>query len=285
LFTLSATNYKGKITICITKCDGTECCYEFNWNGKPIVVSPWEPVQFEIGSKLVAVSVSPEITEPLGERIKYVSFGLANEEDLDGDAEFFAIGGTGDCDDKGSDPKPGSTDPDDDGDGIPTATEAYMARYNAFFELTCPYIPGSGEQPPTFNLVLKGGLPKLGMALISEEGNVIFDGEIDLANPDSVITSVISPGEKSATMFEFLNLYPNPTNGSFRITYATGDQQDVEIRVVNPLGHTIRVLRSEENWPGVHNMDIDARGLAGGMYRVMLYSEGEVRSKSLVIGR
>ena len=285
LFTLSATNYKGKITICITKCDGTECCYEFNWNGKPIVVSPWEPAQLNIGSKLVAVSVSPEISETVGEKIKYVSFGLAKEDDLKGEAEFFAIGGTGDCDDKGSDPKPGSIDPDDDGDGILTATKAYMARHNAFFELTCPYMPGSGEQPPTFNLVLKGGFPKLGMALISEEGNVIFDGEIDLANPDSVITSVADPGEKSATMFEFINLYPNPADGSFRITYATGERQDVEIRVINPLGQTIRVLQPEKNWPGIHNMDIDARNWADGMYRVVLYSEGDVRSKALVIGR
>jgi len=286
LFSLSAFNYKGKITICITKCDGTVCCYEFNWNGNPIVVSPWEPAQLGVESKLVAVSVNPEMTEPLEERIKYVSFGFANEEDLDSGAEFFAIGGAGDCDDTGPDPTPGiidPLDPDDDGDGIPTLY-SYMSRHSAFFELTCPYRPGSGNAP-RFNLVLKGGLPKLGMALISEAGNVIFDGEIDLANPDSVISSVITPGEVSGKMFEFINLYPNPSNGSFRVTYATGDQQDVEIRLVNPMGQTIRVLRTEENWPGVHNMEIDARDLAGGMYRVVLYSEGEVRSKSVVIGR
>jgi len=286
LFSLSAFNYKGKITICITKCDGTVCCYEFNWNGNPIVVSPWEPAQLGVESKLVAVSVNPEMTEPLEERIKYVSFGFANEEDLDSGAEFFAIGGAGDCDDTGPDPTPGiidPLDPDDDGDGIPTLY-SYMSRHSAFFELTCPYRPGSGNAP-RFNLVLKGGLPKLGMALISEAGNVIFDGEIDLTNPDSVISSVITPGEVSGKMFEFINLYPNPSNGSFRVTYATGDQQDVEIRLVNPMGQTIRVLRTEENWPGVHNMEIHARDLAGGMYRVVLYSEGEVRSKSVVIGR
>jgi len=56
-----------------------------------------------------------------------------------------------------------------------------VSRHNAFFELTCPYTPGTDDKAPMFNLVLKGGLPKLGMALISEEGNVIFDAEIDLA--------------------------------------------------------------------------------------------------------
>jgi uncharacterized repeat protein (TIGR01451 family) len=286
LFTLSAFNYKGKITICITKCDGTVCCYEFNWNGKTIVISPWEPVQLGVESKLLAVSVSPEMDESLEERIKYVSFGFANEEDLDSGAEFFAIGGTGDCDDKDTNPTPGTIDPldpDDDGDGIPTLY-SYMSRHSAFFELTCPYSPGSGNAP-RFNLVLKGGLPKMGMTLISEKGNVIFDGEIDLANPDSVISSVEISGEKSASMFEFINLYPNPSNGSFRVTYATGSQQDVEIRLVNPLGQTIKVLNPKDNFPGVHNTEIDARDLAGGVYRVFLYSEGKVRSKSVVIDR
>jgi uncharacterized repeat protein (TIGR01451 family) len=285
LFTLTAFNYKGTITVCVTKCDGSECCYEFNWNGKPIVVTPWEPVQNSIGSKLVAVSVSPEITEPLEEKIKYVSFGFANEEDLEGDAQFFAIGGTGDCDDGDPSVSPGVIDPDSDDDGISDGTESYMSRHNAFFELTCPYSPGTDDKAPTFNLVLKGGLPKMGMALISEEGNVIFDAEIDLANPDSINTSVIDPGEVSGKMFEFINLYPNPANGSFRVTYATSDQQEVEIRVVNPLGQTIKVLSPRDNMPGVHNMDIDARELAGGVYRVFLFSEGEVRSKSVVIDR
>lgn len=285
LFTLTAFNYKGTITVCVTKCDGSECCYEFNWNGKPIVVTPWEPVQNSIGGNLVAVSVSPEITEPLEERIKYVSFGFANEDDLESDAQFFAIGGTGDYDDGDPSVTPGIIDPDDDDDGISTGTESYMSRHNAFFELTCPYTPGTDDKAPTFNLVLKGGLPKMGMALISEEGNVVFDAEINLANPDSINTSVIDPGEVSGKMFEFINLYPNPTNGSFRVTYATSDQQDVEIRVVNPLGQTIKVLSPRDNMPGVHNMDIEARDLASGVYRVFLFSEGEVRSKSVVIDR
>jgi len=148
-----------------------------------------------------------------------------------------------------------------------------VSRHNAFFELTCPYTPGTDDKAPMFNLVLKGGLPKLGMALISEEGNVIFDAEIDLANPDSINTSAIDPGEVSGKMFEFINLYPNPTNGSFRVTYATSDQQDVEIRVVNPLGQAIKVLNPEGNFPGVHHKDIDARDLAGGVYRVFFFQK------------
>lgn len=283
LFTLSAFSYKGTITICVTKCDGTECCYEFNWNGKPIVVTPWEPAQLGVESKLVAVTVSPVMDESLEERVKYISFGFAKEADLDSDAEFFAIGGSGDCDDQASYPTPGVVDPDDDGDGISTAVESYMGRHNAFFELRCPYSPGGEEKNPEFNLVFKGGLPKLGMTLISEEGNVIFDGEIDLANPDSVISSILNPGEKSASMFEFINLYPNPAHNSFRISYATGNQQDVEIRLMNSLGQTIRTIPAEKKMPGLHHLDINVNGLAAGTYRVFLHSAGEVRYRPVII--
>lgn len=88
------------------------------------MVSPWEPAQLGMESNLVAVSVSPVMDESLVERIKYVPFGFANEEDLDDDIEFFAIGGSGDCIDSQSDLKPGSIDPDDDNDGISTTVDS-----------------------------------------------------------------------------------------------------------------------------------------------------------------
>jgi len=68
-----------------------------------------------------------------------------------------------------------------------------------------------------------------------------------------------------------------------RVTYSTGNQQDVEIVVVNSLGQTIKVLKPKDNFPIVHNTDIKARDLALGLYRVFFYSEDEVRSKPMAI--
>ncbi|QIA08725.1 T9SS type A sorting domain-containing protein [Draconibacterium halophilum] len=283
LFTLTAFNYTGVVTVCVTKCDGSECCYEFNWNGKPIVVIPWEPAQLGVGGKLVAVSVSPEMIENLDESIKYVSFGFADEQDLGGEAEFFAIGGTGDCDDTRAEATPGSIDPDSDDDGISDGTESYMSKHNAFFELTCPYEPGSGVQAPIFNLVLKGELPKLGMALISEDGNVVFDGEIDLANPDSVITSVGNLGDVSGKMFEFINLYPNPSDGDFTVKYATGEAMDIDILIVNQLGQIVEVQNQGRVSVGVHNTTISAAGLPAGVYKAVLKSGNRTLTKSAIL--
>ncbi len=283
LFTLTAFNYNGVVTVCVTKCDGSECCYDFNWNGKPIVVTPWEPAQMGGGGKLVAVSVSTEISEEIDESIKYVSFGFADEQEIEGDAEFFAVGATGDCDDGNESPTPGSVDPDSDDDGISDGTESYMSKHNAFFELTCPYIPGSGRQAPVFNLVLKGDLPKIGMALISEEGNVVFDGEIDLANPDSVISAVGDLGDVSGKMFEFINLYPNPSDGDFTIKYATGEAMDVDILIVNQLGQIVDIQNQGRVSMGVHNTTISAAGLPAGVYKAILKSGDKMLSKSAVL--
>jgi len=285
VFSLIANNYKGKISVCITKCDGSECCYEFNWNGKPIIVLPWEPAQLDPGNKIIAVSVSPEMDETLDEKIKYVSFGFINEDDINSDAEFFAIGGAGDCDDGRAEPKPGEVDPldpDDDDDGISTVTEAHMSRHSAFFELVCPYSPGT-DKAPVFNLVIKGGLPELGMALISEQGNVIFNGEINLNNPDSVISSAVNFGEVSSKMFEFINLYPNPSDGDFTIKYATGQAMDIEIIVVNQLGQILKVQKQGTVNAGVHDAIIDVRDLPAGMYKTVLKSGKKLLSKSAVI--
>ncbi len=282
LFTLTAFNYKGKITICVTKCDGSECCYEFNWNGKPIVVSPWEDAQLGIERKLVAVSVSIGMAESINESIKYVSFGFADEQDLDGEAEFFAIGGTGDCDDRNGNIKPG-IDPDSDDDGISDGTESYMSKHNALFELTCPYKPGEDTQAPSFNLVLKGGLPKIGMALISEEGNVVFDGEINLANPDSVISSVEIPVDKSAHMFEFINLYPNPSEEYFTITYSTSKVLDIDVLLVNQHGQILQTKNEGTVNTGIHNTTIDVSNLPAGVYQAVLKSGGTMLTKSAVV--
>ncbi len=268
-FSLISSNYKGTVTVCVQKCDGTKCCFEFNWNRKPLVDVGVEIDQADIGKKLVAVRVKPELTTNITEKVKYVSFGFFNEEVLGGESRFFAIAaGGGDCDDDGRVVHPGA---------------AYMGKHNAFFDLSCPWTPAEGKGSPTFNLVVEGDLPEIGCALFDAEGNEVFSGKIDVASPDTVISSLNQLGEASGSMFEFLNLYPNPSNGSFRVTYATGNREDVELRLINTTGQTLRIFRPREKGPGVHNLDLDLRGLAAGMYRVLLYSGEDVKGRTVVI--
>jgi hypothetical protein len=116
------------------------------------------------------------------------------------------------------------------------------------------------------------------------EGNILFSGGIAVSEADTVSTSVTINGEGAqGKMFEFINLYPNPSNGSFQIAYATGNSRDVEIILYTATGQVIHTQRSPERLAGIHNVNVALNGLSAGFYKVVLISDGEIRNKSLVI--
>ena len=129
-----------------------------------------------------------------------------------------------------------------------------------------------------FNLVVPNKLPKLGCVLFDEEGNLIFSGEIDATGTNTAIGALKS----TQNMFEFIKLYPNPTNGQFNITYATGSTDDVDIQVINNAGQVILQRKASANSPGIHKESINEQSLANGVYHVVLQSHGKSLSKSFV---
>jgi uncharacterized repeat protein (TIGR01451 family) len=262
-------NYSGLITICVVKCDGTRCCFDFKWNKSPLTGVLISPNQLSIGDKLVAVSINPSVTNNKESSVKYVSFGFIDPKEVDGSvAEFFAISAS-----------------QNEGEEYPASlaapVNAYMSRFSAFFELPQPVRSGNGLG--AFNLVFSGKLPKLGCTLFSENGDIVFSGNIDVSVNDSVITSSLQPSTKSANLFEFINVYPNPSsNGLFTLTYATGEKRDVEISVVNAAGQVMKRLTKKNDNPGIHKQDVDTRGYPTGIYKMVISSGGKILSKSAV---
>jgi uncharacterized repeat protein (TIGR01451 family) len=88
---------------------------------------------------------------------------------------------------------------------------------------------------------------------------------------------------KQVSDFEFFNLFPNPAKGSFNITYRIGKQRDIEIRLVNPLGQTVKTIQRNNEEKGEHTIKIDVSKLASGLYKVVLFSNGETLNKSAVL--
>ena len=268
VFSLVGVNYHGDITVCVVKCDGTECCFEFKWNKKPVI-----DIGIEIGQlstdKLIAVTVNPVVITITDDKVKYVSFGMRDEQEiLDSKPEFFAISAT-------------EFQGDEYPESLTAPVSAYMGKHNVFFELSQPKM--AGDDLGAFNLVFSKMLPKLGCTLFDEEGNIIFSGDINVTTSDTINTSNLETSSISGSLFEFIKLYPNPSNGAFNITYATGSQRQVEIRVINPLGQVIDIIQAEDDTPGIHDVNIDSNGLSKGLYKVVLYSEGKVLSKSALI--
>jgi hypothetical protein len=267
VFSLNGANYKGVITVCIVKCDGSKCCFDFKWNSNPYIDVDVTIGDNHLPGKLVAVSINPVVNTDIDGKIKYVSFGMSDENEVNAsEAELFAISAT-----------------EYHGEEYPEFTtapmEAYMSKYNAFFVLAEP--KSARENLGDFNLVFSKKMPKLGCTLFDVEGDIIFSGEIDIK--DTLSTAVIQPGGVKSGMFEFINLYPNPSDGRFKVTYATGSERDIEIRVVNPMGQVIQKIERNNETPGIHTVDIASSSIAAGLYKVVLYSEGEILSKSAVL--
>jgi hypothetical protein len=120
----------------------------------------------------------------------------------------------------------------------------------------------------------------LGCALFDEDGNLIFSGNIDVTINDTIITSSVQPSSLSGNMFEFINVFPNPSSdGVFTLTYATGQQKEVEISVVNSGGQVMKKMTRKNENAGIHKQTIDIRGYPVGVYRMVISSEGIILSK------
>gem|GEM_PF-862529 len=262
-------NYKGVITICVVKCNGDRCCFDFKWNKNPLTDVAISLEQLDIKDKLVAVSVNPVVTDPVNSGVKYISFGFRDESEVKSEvSEFFAISASQHA---------GEEYPE----SLAPPAEAYMGKYAAFFELLQPV--SSGRDLGAFNLVFAGKLPKLGCTLYDEEGNIIFSGDIDVSVNDSVITSLVQPSLKSSSLFEFINVYPNPSSdGMYTLTYATSEKRDIEISVVNAAGQVMKTLQRKHEAPGIHKQSVDTRGFPSGIYKMVISSEGKILSKSAI---
>lgn len=269
-FNLTSASYKGIIKICIVKCDGTRCCFEYNWNNSILsdVVVDIDKGQNKTG--VVAVSISPVIKTAITGKIKTVAFGLTDATEIaDSTSQFWAISAS-------------PVNGDDYPLKLASTINAFMGKHNAFFELATA--KSANEYLGLFNLAFTKKLPKLGCTLFDENGNIIYSGTIKVSGSDTVTSALtIDAITPQGNMFEFINLYPNPSDGSFRITYATGTSRDVEIKVFTSTGQIVYNQLSSGKLAGIHNVDVEASRLSSGLYKVILYSDGESVSKSLVI--
>jgi uncharacterized repeat protein (TIGR01451 family) len=269
-FNLVSSNYSGIIKVCVVKCDGTKCCFDFKWNTKPLIGTDLSMDELSIGDKLMAISISPKVTSQLTDSIKYVSFGLIDESEATADGpQFFAISASGQAGDEY--PK-----------GLAVCDNTYMGSYNAFFELS--QAKSSSESMGAFQLVFTQKVPKLGCTLFDKDGNVLFTGSIAVSSSSDVSTAIIEPGTgMSSGMFEFLNAYPNPTDGQFNLSFAIGSQRNVEIQMIDGSGQVLHSTLKPSSLPGIHTISMDAGYLPKGNYFVRIVSDGKVLSKPIIL--
>jgi ELWxxDGT repeat protein len=76
---------------------------------------------------------------------------------------------------------------------------------------------------------------------------------------------------------------PNPMRAQAAITYAIAVGQHVTLKMYDAQGREVRTLVDQMQSAGMHRADVDASGLASGVYFYRLHTGSEVRERKLVI--
>jgi PKD repeat protein len=91
-------------------------------------------------------------------------------------------------------------------------------------------------------------------------------------------------GVEDATGLEALvNLYPNPSNGKFKVVVEAGQQSDLSIGVYNLLGAKVADVPTNGMRSGT--FDVNAEGLSSGIYLVKITSGGQTAIRKVNIQR
>ncbi len=109
--------------------------------------------------------------------------------------------------------------------------------------------------------------------------DVTLQGEIINKNAVSVVEQNSISGS-----LDFLNLFPNPTGGCFRIKYALKETSNIQLTIVNMIGQEFFQLNRNNESSGIHEVELKPGNLPRGSYKVIIRSDNGIQSKSIIVG-
>lgn len=92
------------------------------------------------------------------------------------------------------------------------------------------------------------------------------------------VEQIINPNSS----FDF-GLHPNPGSGLFELSLWSDELRDIDIKIVDLMGHEVSMLSSTVHKD--HIMTIDLMDQADGIYMIILESEGELRTEKIQVIR
>ena len=124
---------------------------------------------------------------------------------------------------------------------------------------------------------LSAGTTTISYNLVNSCGTFNETSAITVINCDTPIG--VSVKNVSAHL-SALNIYPNPSTGSFAITYNTNDQQPAEAVITNLLGQQVAHITLAANKESIWQS-----GLASGVYFITLHSNDITTTEKIIINR
>jgi hypothetical protein len=82
-----------------------------------------------------------------------------------------------------------------------------------------------------------------------------------------------------------LSLYPNPTNGSTKVTYELAKLSDVHVALFNSLGEQVKTLAAGKQSEGSHSLRFDLGSLPQGEYFIRLQAGDQSKVEGLLLTR
>jgi len=98
---------------------------------------------------------------------------------------------------------------------------------------------------------------------------------------DAVTISTTVKIEEIKTTDKTLNIYPNPSNGEFRITFNDNNNKDVIVTVTNTLGQTVYTNTFENN-SETFDKTINLKAVTDGLYTVTI-DNGEIKMTGEIV--
>ncbi|MTI21964.1 T9SS type A sorting domain-containing protein [Fulvivirga sp. RKSG066] len=96
-------------------------------------------------------------------------------------------------------------------------------------------------------------------------------------------TMGLSAKEDSKSIDKNMNLYPNPTNGSFTISSKLGSEQLVNVKIYDTMGKEMYSFSEKANDSWSHTFNKEGHNLPNGLYKVVLITDNESSVKMLLI--
>jgi phosphatidylserine/phosphatidylglycerophosphate/cardiolipin synthase-like enzyme len=100
---------------------------------------------------------------------------------------------------------------------------------------------------------------------------------------DSILVGVDQVDNQIPTSFSLLQNYPNPFNPTTRIQYALPSAQRVLLKVYDILGREVATLVNEQQNPGSYRVELNAGGLASGVYFYRLEAGKFVEQRKMLL--
>ena len=154
------------------------------------------------------------------------------------------------------------------------------------------YAAGNVQRLPNGNTFICSGDFGLEKAIeVTSEGEKVFQlsfpiGEFTLRMyrfppPPSSSTVVRLPG--TARSFELQSIYPNPAQNRATVAFSLQTKGDVQIDLLDVLGHTVLQIQEKLSGAGAYSADLDLHKLTAGIYYCKLSVNGNSTMKMVVV--